>query len=796
MSKATKQPRDGGRPISTAVGLRAGLFSVSYVTIGVLALTEARAQTAPQQGQAASPLPAIQITEPEAKHRASSAPAQRAASAGQRRRAQAARPPAPQVAPKAFGVSQEARTGTVGVYANSTSSATKTNTPLVNIPQSISVVTKDFIRDQSFQSLTDVTRYVPGVAIHQGEGNRDELVIRGVDSSANFYVNGFRDDVQYFRDLYNTQSLEILKGPSALIYGRGAGGGLVNRTLKDADGTRVYEATMQTGSYGDRRVSLDAGQAVNENVAVRLNAFYEGSDTFRDFGHLERYGINPTVTLKPTDDTKIKLSYEFYHDFRLGDRGNPSQGLPGGATRFNPTTPFAPNGDLTTFFGSPLYNSAKVEVQTAMAVIDHDFGNGLTVRNGSIYSDFNRGYRNVYPGGTGAPPAAGGGAVTPDQTLVSLNAYQNDTPRENVFNQTDFTYKTATGPVLHTLAFGTEFGRQTGVGRRDSGQFPLNGGASWVTVNPFNPTYFGPVTFNHIASDANTKYRLNIESGYVQDQVEVFRWLQLLVGARYDNFDLTALDLNTNTRRDRVDDFISPRAAVIVKPIDSLSLYTAWSVSYLPASGDQFSALNPSTLILEPQRFESTEVGAKWNINPKLLFTAAAYQLLRANVPVNIGGGVSIPGGSHVIRGFETALTGYITPEWQSVLGYAYTDARIAKDLTTAGITPPIVAGNRVQLVPYNQLSLWNKYQINPTWAAALGVIYFSDSFASSDDSVRLPGFVRVDAAIYAKIDEMWRVQLNVENIFNKGYWATADGNNNISPGQPRTFRVTAIARF
>ena len=143
---------------------------------------------------------------------------------------------------------------------------------------------------------------------------------------------------------------------------------------------------------------------------------YENSDTFRDYGHFERYGINPTVTLLPGDDTKIKLSYEFYHNFGLADRGNPSQGLPGGATRFNPTAPFAPNGDLTTFFGSPIYNYAKVEVQTAMAVIEDDFGNGLTVRNGTIYADYNRGYRNVYPGGTGAPASAGGGAVTPNQT--------------------------------------------------------------------------------------------------------------------------------------------------------------------------------------------------------------------------------------------------------------------------------------------------------------------------------------------------------------------------------------------
>jgi len=226
---------------------------------------------------------------------------------------------------------------------------------------------------------------------------------------------------------------------------------------------------------------------------------------------------------------------------------------------------------------------------------------------------------------------------------------------------------------------------------------------------------------------------------------------------------------------------------------DTVSLYTAWSINYLPASGDQFSALSPGTLILQPQKFEQTEVGAKWNINPKLLFTTAVYELIRTNVPIAdpSGNGLFFPSGAHKIRGFETALTGYVTPEWQSVAGYAYTDAKI-----TSATSTTVLPGNRVQLVPYNQFSWWNKYQFNPTWAAAVGVIYFSDSFASSDDTVRLPGFVRVDAAVYAQIDKMWRVQLNVENIFNQGYWATADGNNNISPGQPRTVRLTAIARF
>jgi catecholate siderophore receptor len=699
----------------------------------------------------------------------------------------------------------EGNGGTAGYVANSTSVATKNNTPLINIPQSINVLTKDFIKDQNFQNLTDVTRYVPGVAVHQGEGNRDELVIRGVDSSANFFVNGFRDDVQYFRDLYNAQSIEVLKGPSALTFGRGAGGGLVNRTLKEADGKRIYETTLQTGSYGDRRVSLDAGHAVNPNVAARLNLFYEGSGTFRDYGRLERYGINPTVTLKPNDTTDVKLSYEYYHDWRTADRGNPSQAINAispSSTRFNPATPFAPGGDMTAFFGSPTLNVALANVQTVMAVVNHDFGNGLTAKNSSIFADYQKFYQNVYPGnGTLA------GAVNPTDTSFNYAAYQHWTNRDNLFNQTDFVYKAMAGPARHTVAFGTEFGRQTGIDYRNTGIFPSTG-MNTAPGDPFNPTYFGSITFVHhptavnadgvTAADSNSVYALNVQSAYARDTVELTRWLKLIGGARIDRFDISATDMNTNTFRARVDTKVSPQAAVIVKPVENLSIYGAYSISYLPASGDQFSSLTAATLILDPQKFENKEVGVKWEIKPRLQFTAAVYELNRTNQPIpdpnNVG--FSLPNGATKVRGFETGLNGYVTDKWQSALGYAYTDARIVNDLTLSTVAFPVLAGNVVQLVPLHQVSLWNKYQIAPMWGAALGVIYFSDSIATSDDAVRLPGFVRFDSAIYMKISETWKAQLNVENIFNKGYWASADGDNNISPGQPRTFRLSATGKF
>jgi catecholate siderophore receptor len=803
-----------------------GRFLLAASTIAMVAMAGSLVSAVPARAQATaaqtpgSALPPVDVQPPaETRHAARASAVKRADRGSQNPRPTPVRQAEQAPPPKEMMQPYDVRTGTVGYYTNSTSVATRTNTPLVDIPQSINVITKDFISDQSQQNLTDVTRYVPGVDVHQGEGNRDELVIRGVDSSANFFVNGFRDDVQYFRDLYNAQSVEVLKGPAAITFGRGAGGGLLNRTLKEADGRRIYEATAQTGSWGDRRVTLDAGQAINENVAARLNVFYEGADAFRDFNHLERYGINPTVTLTPDDSTRIRLSYEYFHDDRTSDRGNPSQALAGPlpgnatATRFNPTTPFAPNGDFSAFFGSPSLNKAIATVQTGMAIIEHDFNNGLTVRNGTIVADYKKFYQNVYPTG-----GAFNGGVDPTDTFFNLGAYNHQTDRDNIFNQTDFTYKTWVGALHHTLGFGTEFGRQTGVDIRNTGVFP-NGtptGINTITMNPFAPTYFGPVTFVHhftntnigdgvTTADSNSKYALNVQSGYFRDTIDISRGLQLIGAVRYDRFDMSALDMNTNIQRARLDNLVSPAAAVIVKPRDNLSIYGAYSISYLPSTGDQFSALNGGTLILQPQRFENKEAGLKWNINPKLLLQTAIFQLDRTNQPVPVpgappGSGLAFPNGASTIRGFEASLNGYVTDYWQAQLGYAYTDARVAKDLTQAppgGVTAlPILAGNRVQLVPYNQIALWNKFKFTDMWSAGVGVIYFGDSYATSDDTVRLPSFVRVDAGLYANIDQNWKAQLTVENIFNTNYWASADGDNNISPGQGRTVRVKAMYKF
>ena len=201
-------------------------------------------------------------------------------------------------------------TGRVGYQADATETATRTYGPLRDVPQAVTVVTRSTIADQSMQSMGDVLRYVPGIGVAQGEGNRDTAVFRGTSSTSDFYVDGLKDDVQYFRDLYNVERVEALKGPNAMIFGRGGAGGVVNRATRQADWTRTREATLQAGSFENRRATFDVGDRVGDASSARTTAVYENSGSYRDGVSLERYGINPTVAFVPVPGTIKRAGYE------------------------------------------------------------------------------------------------------------------------------------------------------------------------------------------------------------------------------------------------------------------------------------------------------------------------------------------------------------------------------------------------------------------------------------------------------------------------------------------------------
>jgi catecholate siderophore receptor len=645
-------------------------------------------------------------------------------------------------------------------------SATKTLTALRDIPQAITVVTKEQIKEQMLTSISDVVRYMPGITAHQGENNRDDVVIRGNRSSADFFLNGVRDDVQYYRDLYNLDRVETLKGPNAMIFGRGGGGGVINRVTKEANFSPLRQLYLQGGSFSNKRIEGDFDQPLNDKFAFRLNGMYENSGSFRNFVDLERYGINPTFTILPGEGTKITIGYERFHDERTADRG---------ITSFRGRPADVP---IDTFYGNPDDSHVKANVNILSGTIEHQVGK-LNIQNRTQFGDYDRFYQNYVPG-----------AVNATQTLVTLTAYNNATRRRNLFNQTDLTYAVSTGRIRHTFVGGVELGRQRTNNLRNTGFF---NNVSTSVQAPFDdPTISTPITYRPNATDANNRLKLNLAAVYLQDQIELSRYVQVVVGVRYDYFDLKYHNNRNGDDLRRIDNLVSPRLGVVVKPLNELSLYGSYSVSYLPSAGDQFASLTTITQQVRPEKFSNYEFGVKWDIRRHLSLTSAVYQLNRTNTratdpndPTRI-----IQTGSQRTNGFEIGMQGNITRAWSVAGGYAYQDAFINSATTAA------VAGKQVGQVPHNTLSLWNKYQILPRLGAGLGIIYRSDMFATVDNTVTLPGYTRADAAVFYSFNERWRLQGNIENLSGKKYYVNADSNTNISPGSPRAVRVGLIARF
>jgi catecholate siderophore receptor len=380
--------------------------------------------------------------------------------------------------------------------------------------------------------------------------------------------------------------------------------------------------------------------------------------------------------------------------------------------------------------------------------------------------------------------------VNAAQTSVALTAYNNATQRRNIFNQTDFNTTASTGAIRHTLLAGIEVGRQLTDNFRRTGYF--NDTATSLNVPYSNPTIETPLTYRQSATDAANHLETMVGSIYAQDQIELTRRLQAIVGLRFDAFNLTYHNNRNGDNLSRRDHLVSPRAGVVFKPLTKVSIYGSYSVSYLPSSGDQFSSLTTITQQVKPEKFTNYEIGTKWDLPNNFALTSAIYQLDRTNTratdpndPARI-----VQTGSQRTQGFEVGLLGSIRSGWTTSFGYAYQDAQITSATAAAR------AGATVAQVPKHNFSWWNKIQILPKVSIGLGLTRRSNMFATVDNSVTVPGYTRVDAAVFYSLTDQWRLQVNVENLFDKKYYLNADSNTNISPGSPRAVRIGMTTRF
>ena len=663
-----------------------------------------------------------------------------------------------------------------GYNAKRSTSATKTDTKLNDVPQAISVVTKEQIQDQSIQSMAEAVRYVPGVTAVQGEGNRDAIVFRGNATTGDFFVDGTRDDVQTYRDLYNTDRIEVLKGPSGMIFGRGGAGGVINRVSKEAGWSPVSQLTNSFGAYDHKRVSGDYGQAINDEMAFRINAVYEDSGSFRDGVNLERYGVNPTLTIKPSESAKIVVGIEYFKDKRVADRGVPSiNGFNNSSLRNRPFN----IGNTGAFFGNAELSPTETETVAFNAMFEQVFDNGISIKNRTRFASYDKYYANVFA----RNPVRNNGTL-------EIGAYRDDTKRENIINQTDLTYSLKTGNLEHKLLVGAEFSVQDTANQRLT---PPGGENLSGSVSSSNPTRTG-VVFNSLSRKQRSD--VTVAAFYLQDQIVLSPKWQAIVGLRNDNFKTDFTNELTNTNIKVNDNLLSPRAGLIFKPLEPVSLYANYSVSYVPRAGDQLISLDVKNASFKPEKFVNYEVGAKWDVNPNLNVTAAVYKLDRQNVAVsdpNIAGQFILVDGQET-KGVELSVAGNITDKWSAFGGYTFQVGELTKDQSST-----ILKGSELAQTPRNTFSLWNRYDFNDTWGAAVGVVSRSSMYAalpSTTTSTILPGYTRLDAAVYAKINKKTRLQVNLENLTNREYALYAHTNNNISPGSPITGRATLIYDF
>lgn len=669
--------------------------------------------------------------------------------------------------------------------------ALKSPTPIIDVPQSLSIVTADQIANQGFDSVGDIINYIPGVTNSQGEGHRDAVVFRGIRSTADFFVDGIRDDVEYFRGLYNVEQLEILRGANALLFGRGGTGGLVNRVTKKGEigdsftGFRTFVDTF--GAFG---AEADVNYGLSDNAAFRLNGMYENLNNHRDFYDGDRIALNPTLRFIAGPLTTIDLSYEYINNERFIDRGIPVNDLVGGD--FRPVEAFE---DIV--FGDPTLNTADVQAHVFSGTLTQEFSENLKGVFNATYSDFDKLYQNFYA------------VDLVDINTVRLDGYLDTTQRQSFNLSGNLIGEVNTGHIGHTIVAGIEYRNTSNNNDRfnplfsatpsdpDQENFVINRPldlASGIGTNADGMAF--TVDFPTSQVNDNTEADIDVFSVFIQDEIAISDSFDLILGARFDSFDIVSLNLISGTTNSRKDEEISPRLGLIFKPQENISVYGSYSKSFLPRSGGQFASVSSSSELLEPDVFENLEAGVKWDLTDGLSFTAAYFQNDQTIDAAPDGAPEDLERRGLEVEGFELQIEGEVTDNLFIKAGFA--NLRGKTDFNALG-----VAQERPRELPENTFSIWSNYQFTDSFGFGLGATYQDKAFITDLDigtdpssHPTLPSFTRIDAAAYYDVNDDIRVQVNIENLTDTLYFPTSHSTHQATVGTPLNARFSISGTF
>ena len=652
--------------------------------------------------------------------------------------------------------------------------ALKTPTAIIDVPQSLSIVTDEEIRKQGIRELGDIVRYTPGVNTSQGEGHRDSVVFRGVRSTADFYQDGARDDVQYYRSLYNVDQVEVLRGPNALLFGRGGTGGIINRVSKKAQiGETFGSFDIGADDFGAFDFAADYNTTTGDNTALRINIHSDQLENHRDSYDGDRTGFNPTLRIQMSEATTLDLSYEYVDHERFIDRGIPT--LNG--------KPYEPLKDVV--FGTSAVNYQTAEADIFRATMTTDYSETSKGIFSVTSSEFEKLYQNLY---AQRYDAADNAANT-----VRVDGYKDPTERENLIVSANLVNELQIGNTTHTILFGAELIDTDNKNERYDSYFSTTGTDREVFSIPssmsgtldISTNSAGIATVLDFTSDLNrrTASEIEVTSVYFQDQIELSDNLLVLLGGRLDQFDITVDDVKAGTSQSREDDEFSPRAGVIFKPQENVSLYYSYSESFLPRSGEQYKKLTASAAALDPDVYESSEIGVNWDITPDLSLRASYFDSEQTIATRDESGEGSEIVGLQV-DGIELEIKGQVSEQLYVSFGYSDMDGETS-------------SGGEPREIPENTMSLWTTYQVNDKFGYGLGVTRQGESNISNNKpGLVLPDYTRVDFAAFYDVSDDLTIRLNVENITDEVYFPHSHSTHQASVGEEVNARLSITRRF
>jgi len=659
----------------------------------------------------------------------------------------------------------------IGYAPSNASTATRTDMPIRDIPQSIQVIPRQVLEDQQVIRVTDAIRNVSGVV--EGDtfgGTVDNFNIRGFDFTANFR-DGLRDTGDNLRELANIEQIEILKGPASVLYGNAEPGGIINLVTKKPLATPYYFGQFSLGNFSYYRSAIDLSGPLypDETLLYRLNVGYENTGSFRDFVNGERFFFGPVFDLELGDRTNLLFDFSYLNDERTMDQGLVAIGRE------------VADVPSSRFLGEPGDERTVEEINVGYR-FEHRFNDNITLRNAFRYtSNETFDYR--------AQPLE----VDEETGELSRNFRSNRDILDRYALLTDLVSKFQTGSIEHTVLVGLDIAKEN----RDGSQRRLPGGLT-PSINIFNPVYnaISRPAISELDTTRNEKSTTQTLGIYLQDQIAFSDNFKFLIGGRFDVVDQDLFNRRDNERMVQFDEAFTPRIGIVYQPIELISLYASYSRSFTPNF-----AQRADLTFLSPERGNQYEIGIKADFNKRLSATLAAYEITRTNIatPDPNDPDFSIPIGEQRSRGIELDISGEILPGWNIIAGYGYTDAKVTQ-------SNDLRVGARVPKVPEHKASLWTTYEFLQGdlqgFGFGLGLFYLSDRVGGDipsnefDDTYVLPSYLRTDAAIYYRRDN-WRAAINFENLFGVRYFESFNfGRVTVIPGAPFTVVGTISFEF